>query len=398
MRITNRVLVRGYLSDLTTNLQNMRKLQEQLSSGKEIRRPSDDPFRVARTMELTSGISLNDRYKKNIEEGLGWLETTETAIGQMGDVLHRIRELTVQAGNATYNEGQRTPILMEVEQLKEQLMQIGNTAFDGRYIFGGDKTTNKPFEEDLNAIIYSGSTEGLIREFSQGVRFDIGFPGEKFKEIFTNKPINLPVEGIKSDGTSPFGGGGVLSGYFVGSTEKNFTIMVDEVNAGGQVTKVKYSTDGVNFSEVTASIDPTTGNSIIKFPDNEGLTFTLSKNTDNTVGNSYKFNLKPDNVVDNIIGLLGENKSPSSLLDKLDEQIDNLLNIRSEVGSKAQRLEAMQEKNTEETFNMTELLSKTSDIDVAEKTMQYKVMESVYMASLMTGAKIIQPSLLDFLR
>lgn len=398
MRITNRVLARGYLGDLNTNLQNMRKLQEQLSSGREIRRPSDDPFRVARAMELASGISLNERYKKNIEEGLGWLDTTETAIGQMGDVLHRIRELTVQAGNATYNEGQRTPIQMEMKQLKDQLMQIGNTAFDGRYVFGGDRTTNKPFEKNLNAILYNGSDVGLLREFSQGVTFDIGFPGDKFKDLFTNNNLNLSVEGIKADGTSPFGGSGVLSGHFVASTEKDFKILVDEVNAAGQVTKIKYSTDGVNFLEVTANIDPATGNSIIKFPDNPELAFTITKNIDNTVGNSYEFNLKPDNVVDNIIGLLGENKSPSNLLGELDEQIDNLLNLRAEVGSKSQRLEAMEEKNTEETFNMTELLSKTADIDVAEKMMQYKVMESVYMASLQTGAKILQPSLIDFLR
>lgn len=398
MRITNKVLVRGYLNDLSTNLENMRKMQQQLSSGKEISRPSDDPFRVARTMELQTGIALNDRYQKNIDEGKGWLDTTETAIGQMGDVLNRIRDLTVQAGNATYNQDQRTPILMEVEQLKQQLMQIGNTAYDGRYIFGGDKTTNKPFEQNSDAIVYNGSETGLIREFSQGVTFDVAIVGDKFKEAFTNKAISLSVDGKKADGTTPFGGKGTLNGYFTGSTEKNFTVLVDAVNASGQVTNIKYSTDGINFTNIAASIDSSTGNSIIKFPDYSGLTFTLDKSTDNTVGNSYNFNLKPDNVVDNIIGLLKENKSPSGLLNELDEQMDNLLNLRAEVGSKTQRLDAMADKNTEETFNMTELLSKTSDIDVAEKTMQYKVMESVYNASLMTGAKIIQPSLLDFLR
>lgn len=292
MRITNRALVKGYLSDLNTNLQNMRKLQEQLSSGREIRRPSDDPFRVARTMELSTGISLNERYQKNIDEGIGWLETSEIALGQMGDVIQRIRELTVQGGNGSYNEAQRNPIKLEIEQLKEQLIQIGNTAYEGRYIFGGDKTTNPPFIKENGEIKYIGSENNLLREFSQGVTMGIGVSGNSFNNLFVSK----------------------------------------------------------------------------------------------------------DNVVDKIINKLNNNESPDGILGELDSAFDGILNLRAEVGAKSQRLKAMKEKNDEETFNMTELLSKTADIDIAEKVMQYKVMESVYTASLQTGAKILQPSLLDFLR
>jgi flagellar hook-associated protein 3 FlgL len=72
--------------------------------------------------------------------------------------------------------------------------------------------------------------------------------------------------------------------------------------------------------------------------------------------------------------------------------------MRADCGAKSSRLNAMKEKNDDETYNMTELLSKTSDIDVAKKVMEYKVMESIYTASLQTGAQILQPSLLDFLR
>lgn len=293
MRITNRVLVRGYLGDLTTNLRNMRKLQEQLSSGREIRRPSDDPFRVARTMELTTGISLNERYAKNIDEGLGWLETTETALGQMGEVMQRIRELCVQGGNGGYNQSQRDPIKLEVEQLKEQLIQIGNTAFEGRYIFGGDKTTNPPFVNENGELVYKGTENNLLREFSQGVTLGVGVPGNNFEKIF-----------LKKD----------------------------------------------------------------------------------------------DNVVDKILDKLSNNQSPSDFLGELDDAFDGVLNLRAEVGAKAKRLEVMKAKNEEETFNMTELLSKTADIDVAEKIMQYKVMESVYIASLQSSGRILQQSLLDYLR
>lgn len=71
--------------------------------------------------------------------------------------------------------------------------------------------------------------------------------------------------------------------------------------------------------------------------------------------------------------------------------------LRAEVGAKSNRLEAMSSKNEEETYNMTELLSKTQDIDIAEKYMEYSTMSSVYTASLKVGAQILQQSILDFL-
>lgn len=292
MRITNKVLSKGYLTDLNRNLQNMRKLQEQLASGKEIRRPSDDPFRVARSMELNTSLRANERYQKNIDEGIGWLETIDSALGQFGDALTRIKELTTQAGNGTLGPTERNAIKMEVEQLKDQLVQIGNTVFDGRYVFNGDETTQIPFASD--GTISFPNANGLKKEFAPGIVLDIG------------------------------------------------------------------------------------------------ITSTALSN-DSAANNVFE-------TVQNIIDDLTNDNSPMGNMDELTSHIDNALRLRGEAGARYNRLETMKEKNTEENYNVTELLSKTEDIDLAQKVMEYSVMESVYTASLQTGAKILQPSLLDFLR
>lgn len=291
MRITNKVLSQGYLTDLNRNLNNMRKLQEQLASGKEIRRPSDDPFRVARSMELNTSLKANERYQKNIDESLGWLNTADSALGQFTDVLQRIKELAVSSGNATYSPTELGAIEDEMKQLKAQLVQIGNTQFDGRYIFNGDETTNAPFKAD-GGVLYP-DTNGLLKEFAPGIVLDIG---------------------IRSKDLSNDTGGNVFA------------------------------------------------------------------------------------TVDNIITDLHAGKQAVKYLDELSKHIDNTLMLRGEAGAKTNRLETMNERTSEENFNMTELLSKTEDIDFAEKIMQYSVMSSVYTASLQTGAKILPPSLLDFLR
>ena len=76
----------------------------------------------------------------------------------------------------------------------------------------------------------------------------------------------------------------------------------------------------------------------------------------------------------------------------------NILKVRSEVGSKQNRMESAEARNVDANFNMTEIMSRTEDIDITEKTMEYATMQTIYMASLQTSAKVLQPSLLDYLR
>ena len=92
------------------------------------------------------------------------------------------------------------------------------------------------------------------------------------------------------------------------------------------------------------------------------------------------------------------NKVTNENLKAMDETITNLLRVRAEVGAKQNRMESAADQNDEQNFNLTDILSQTEDIDFAAKNIEATVAQSVYMASLQVSAKIIQPSLLDFLR
>lgn len=309
MRVTQRIMVNNYLNNLSKNYKAMGKLQEQLSTGHKVSRPSDNPFVVTRTMELKASIAANERYKQNIEEAIGWTDTEEMALGQMNDVLQKVRELTVQGTTGTNSEEDKRAVTAQLKQLKEQLVEIANTSYDGRYVFSGQKTTEKPFSinDATGDVIYSGASEGLKKELAPGVIMDIG--------------IN-----------------------------------------GGNFFKEKY-----NDPNVTGSTDPS----------GKGIFSTI----------------------DSIITALEDpNGNASSLLGDLDNNMENISTIRSECGAGQKRLEDMHAKNDSETFNMTTLLAKTYDVDFPETYMQAKVMESVYQASLNVGARVLQPSILDFLR
>lgn len=301
MRVTNKTMLNNYLQNLNRNLNQMAKSQNQLSSGKEISKPSDDPFAVTRSMSLHTSINQNNQYLRNIEDSLGWVDMTDSALGGIGDILNRVRELTIKGANGSLSGTDRKAIQDEMEQLVGQVAQIGNSNYDGRYIFGGQKTTEAPFKvgEEGYILEYTGDQGKLKREISQNVTMEVNVPGD--------------------------------------------WIMEGKNAIGDSLSKT--------LKEIVEALD--------------------------TGDNSQ---------------LGGE------LLGKLDGHIDNLLSLRSEVGAKSNRLEAAQTKNKDETLSMTELMSKTEDIDIAEKTMQHLMMQNVYMASLATGAKIMQPSLLDFLR
>ena len=102
MRVTNQMMSTSYLKDLNRNLNNLNTLQTQLTTGKEINKASDNPFKTARIMQMYSDISANKQYNENIKDTISWLDTTDTALNQLGSTSQRIRELMVSSGNAIY--------------------------------------------------------------------------------------------------------------------------------------------------------------------------------------------------------------------------------------------------------------------------------------------------------
>lgn len=159
-RITNSMLAANYLTNMGRNLRNMQTIQSQLSSGKEINRPSDDPYKASRTMQLYTEIDANKQFNENIKDVSNWLDTTDTALDQAGKLFSRVRELLVSAGNASYGPDEKKAVQDEIKQKVHELSQILNTNFDGAYIFGGTKSTSKPVMVDSNGEIQYANKKG----------------------------------------------------------------------------------------------------------------------------------------------------------------------------------------------------------------------------------------------
>jgi len=148
MRMTNNLLSHNMLWSMNNNLNSMNKYQTNLSTGEKIHRPSDDPVGITKLIKLKTDITENQQYKQNNRDARSWLEITENSLTDIKDMFQRIRELTVQAANDTYNDEDTANVAKEVNQLKEELLVTANSSIAGKYIFSGFKTDQKLLSED----------------------------------------------------------------------------------------------------------------------------------------------------------------------------------------------------------------------------------------------------------
>ena len=129
-------------------------LQEQISTGVRINKPSDDPVASARILELEQTVKLNEQFQRNINLAENRLYLEETALTSVENIMQRVRELTLQANNATQDPVSRSSIAFEVDELHSQLVSLSNTIdANGDYLFAGHQSKNKPFSENITGSV-----------------------------------------------------------------------------------------------------------------------------------------------------------------------------------------------------------------------------------------------------
>ena len=178
MRITNLMTQRGVLADLTDVANRLSQTQRKMSSGKDIGRPSDDPFRASRALSIRTDLEGIAQYKRNIGEAQGWQGATDTALSNMTDIAQRVRELVVQGSNDTLGPTERVAIASEIDQLADALKQEANAQYGGRYVFAGTADQTKPFANN-GPDAYQGNTAAIARSIGPGVSLQVNVTGDQ---------------------------------------------------------------------------------------------------------------------------------------------------------------------------------------------------------------------------
>jgi flagellar hook-associated protein 3 FlgL len=133
---------------MQTGQRLMSATQAQVSSGKRIQKPSEDPNAAAVIMQTRASVRGIEQYQRNIGLATARVETEETVLNQLGDALRRALELAVSEGSDTSNATTRQQVKYEMDNLLRFVVGLGNTRFDEGYLFGGHRPDVPPFDVD----------------------------------------------------------------------------------------------------------------------------------------------------------------------------------------------------------------------------------------------------------
>ncbi|MFA1512141.1 flagellar hook-associated protein FlgL [Priestia aryabhattai] len=179
MRVTQGMLAANSLKQISNSYNKLETLQNQLSTGKKITRPSDDPVVATKGMAYRSNLSEVNQYKRNLTEAQSWFDSSESGLEQVNSILQRTKELVVQGLNGTNESDDRQAIAREIEQLKLDYMQVGNTQVAGNYIFNGVNVGAPPVSEDASSMIKSTiNLDPFSVEVSKGIQLRVNIHPE----------------------------------------------------------------------------------------------------------------------------------------------------------------------------------------------------------------------------
>lgn len=402
MRITAQELNRQMLHVINDRNYDMSKLQEQIASGKRLLRPSDDPVDVANTLKLETKLKEFTQFKKNINDGLSYMNVTSSAIESMDTLMQRIRELAIQGSSDTLNATDRSYINKESSQLFRQLIALTNTQFKGDYIFSGTNTKTPPYQVDKSVSLTTqdyadlkmayfnaggmavGSTVQIFNAFDNSPKTNIIPDSFKLNVAGTNYVENTDYTVDYEHGTLTILNAALAinvtpgtPNYAVGQVALNF----DSISTGKDI----YGQTISNWGEISREIE-----SGVTMPINISADeVTKDPNTGYTmIGTMVRFGQN----------LLQNNQAGiQSSIRELDAVFGSLLSAQSKNGARVNRFETTLDRNMNQFTSTSDIQSQLADTDMAEAVMKYSVADSVYNAALKTAAKIVQNSLVNFL-
>jgi flagellar hook-associated protein 3 FlgL len=291
LRVTQKSLTATTSKNLQVNLSQMQRLQEQLSSGKLITKPSDSPTGTVSALKLRADLRRGEQLERIANDSIAWRSAAASTMFEGLSVLNRARDLVLQGMNASSDVVAREALAVEIEGLREHMLGVANTKHLGRPLFGGTSSNVDAFAADGT---YQGDAGAIERTVMDGLTVQVNVTGSQV-----------------------------------------------------------FGPDGINIFDVMQS------------------------------------------MVDNL------RNDPAALgadLDALDDRAVAFRSAHSQVGARHNQVEAMRERTESARLNSENALAQVESIDLPATIMELKLQEVAYQAALSATARVIQPSLLDFLR
>jgi flagellar hook-associated protein 3 FlgL len=177
VRITQQMMVDSMLRNVEQNQARTEDLQNQITSGSRIFKPSDDPVGVARAISLQDSLGQTQQYLRNIDQATSWLNTTDSSLQAVSDSISRARELAVQAANDSLNSSDRVAIQSEITQIQQHVLDLAHSKYGAYFIFAGSASGQPGYvqaaDSSLNPAAYQGNRGQVQREIAPGTTISV---------------------------------------------------------------------------------------------------------------------------------------------------------------------------------------------------------------------------------
>lgn len=298
IRMTQSMLSNRALTGMQTSLNRLAKVQEQLSTGRIINRPSDDPTGATAAMRIRASLAEQQQYARNAQDGGSWLDQIDSALSSATDQVRRAQELALRGANTgTSGPETREALAIEIDTIASGLVSTANTTYLDRPVFGGLTPGRAAYAADGTWVGVPG----------------VGDPGGVVRSVAEGTKVRVDLEGPQAFGAE--------------------------------------------------------GDSV--FDHLRALSVALRS---------------------------GDADGISRAADALAVDGKRITNARSQVGATANRVEQASTAASDAVLGLTTSLSEVENTDVAKATMDLQVQQVAYQAALGASARVIQPSLLEFLR
>lgn len=403
MKISTQQLFNRGLEAIQDVTAQQQKTQLQLSTGKKILTPADDPVASTRILELNQELAINSQFQRNVDLAEGNLNLQDDLLGSINSVVQRVRELMITAGNGALSKNDLSAISTEVKERLDQMAGLLNSQdASGEYLFSGFQGGTKPFQEDISgAYAYQGD---------EGKRFVQVEPNVTIATTQNGKEI---FQDVKVDKNT----------FYTAASPNNQAVPAASITTGQVIDQEVY--DEFYPSDMTVTFtapnqysisDKSTGRELLAnqpFSQNSpilinGIQFEIVGSP--VVGDSFfiestakqgvlttieKFIYTLDNFAPTPEGRAVFDENLASSISNLDSAETSILESRSQIGARLNTIETTAEQLKDVEILTKEILSNLESIDYAETVSLLSVQQFTLEAAYSSYSRITSLSLFD---
>ena len=400
MRISSIEQFQQGIDSILNQQAKLNQTQLQLATGKKVLKPSDDPAVATQLLNLSSLKANNLQYDRNINTAMNELELQESVLASSGNVLQRVRELVIQANNATQSPQTREAIADEISNLANELLQLANTKSpSGEYIFAGYNSRTPAFAKSGADFVYQGDQGQRLLQVSEDTQLAVRDNGADVFQGMSTGDGRFLLETPASN----TGDGLVKMSSTIDAISDNYTITFIQANPGDPLL---YSVSGEDVGAVATGT----------FAAGEAINFNgISIEIDGTLenGDSYQINrsVRQDvfqsvQAIANALLAGAETGAKSSKLandlgqsiSTMDQALEHLQSRRTIVGNRLQALDTRASENADGLVRLERQTSELNDLDFAEAVSRLNLQTTALQAAQQSYIKIQGLSLFNYLR